>query len=503
MIKYGWAGLAGALSVLGFAPFGFYPIPVVALAVLFVFWTDAATPAVAARSGFAFGLGLFGAGVGWIYVSLHDFGDMTIWLSVFVTLIFTSFLALFPAIAGYVQARATFANRQLVMPVVWVLIEMLRGKIFSGFPWLTLGYAQSDSPLSGYAPVIGVYGVSLVAVICSGLLASLWKKPSVRNIFLIVMLWGAGSLLREIDWTTPDGAPFTVSLIQGNIGQDVKFSDTELYHTLAIYNHLLSRNPAKLIVLPETALPLLRDDIPLNLLDDWREQARHNNGDILTGVFEADKAGDYNSVIALGMSEKPKMAEKLPGKSVDAKNSFITEHYRKHHLVMFGEFIPFREVFGWLINQVLHIPMGDLARGEQMQAPMKVAGQRIAVNICYEDVFGEEIIRALPSATLLVNVTNDAWFGNSYAAAQHNQMSQFRAMETGRMMLRATNTGVTSIIGVKGHVLQALTQHEAAVLRGMAQGYAGTTPYVRWGNGMVLFLMALILAGSFRFARKP
>jgi apolipoprotein N-acyltransferase len=226
------------------------------------------------------------------------------------------------------------------------------------------------------------------------------------------------------------------------------------------------------------------------LLDQLREHAKHNDGDVLTGVFEQDRRGYYNSVIALGGSEKL------------AKSVWVTEHYRKHHLVVFGEYIPFRPVFGWLINQVLHIPMGDLARGELIQPPMQVAGQRVAVDICYEDVFGEEIINSLPAATLLVNVTNDGWFGDSFAAAQHNQMSQFRALETGRMMLRATNSGVTSIIGVHGKVLQQLPQHQQAVLQGMAQGYQGSTPYVRWSNRAVLLLIALMLAGSLWLGRN-
>jgi len=228
--------------------------------------------------------------------------------------------------------------------------------------------------------------------------------------------------------------------------------------------------------LPETALPLLRHEVPQSLLEQLRDHARQNGGDILVGSFERNQGSYYNSVFTLGVADE--------------------QHYRKQHLVVFGEFIPLRPLFGWLINEVLNIPMGDLARGDAQQAPLNVAGQRVAVNICYEDVFGEEIIRALPQATLLVNVTNDAWYGNSHAAAQHNQMSQMRALESGRMMLRATNTGVTSIIGVNGRVQAMLPQHEEGVLTGQVQGYVGSTPYVRWGNALALLLMALLLAAG-------
>lgn len=489
----GLAWLAGLCCVLGFAPFGFFPIPVFALAVLFVLWSRADTPRAAAHLGFAFGLGLFSAGIAWIYVALHDFGGMPMWLAGPATLLFSAFLSLFTALAGYLQARFRLAKNWrtlLVMPGVWVLIEWLRGMIFTGFPWLTLGYAHSNSPLAGFAPLAGAYGVSLVAAICAGLLAVLyverWNRQGKIALVVFFALWVAGALLRGISWTLPYGAPFSVTLVQGNIGQDIKFEADELDNTLDTYRRLVMQNPARLTVLPESALPMMRDEIPESLVDQLRDQARRNGGDVLTGVFERDKGGYYNSVIALGASE----------------DGFAGEHYRKHHLVIFGEFIPLRPVFGWLINEVLHIPMGDLARGDIRQAPMNVAGQRVAVDICYEDVFGEEIINALPAATLLVNVTNDAWYGQSFAAAQHNQMSQFRAMETGRMMLRATNTGVTSIIGVNGRVLQQLPQHQQAVLQGMAQGYDGTTPYVRWGNAAVLLLVALMLGSSYWLGRK-
>jgi len=487
--------LSGALCMFGFAPFGLFVVPVLALATLFVLWERAATPRAAAGLGFYFGLGLFTAGISWIYVALHDYGYMPMYLAAPATLLFAAFLALFTALAAFLQSRfrvAPLLRLILVMPAVWVAIEWLRGMIFTGFPWLTLGYAHSDSPLAGYAPLFGAYGVSLLAAVSAGLLAVMWIKrwSNAGRIALLalVVLWACGALLRGVAWTQPQGEPFTVSLVQGNFSQDVKFNSEVLNDTLDTYRRLVMQNPARLTVLPETAFPMLRQDVPQDLLDQLRDHARRNNGDLLVGVFERERGGFYNSVFALGASE----------------NAFEHEpqHYRKHHLVIFGEFIPLRPVFGWFINDVLHIPMGDLARGDIKQMPLNVAGQRVAVNICYEDVFGEEIINALPEATLLVNVTNDAWYGDSYAAEQHNQMSQFRALESGRMMLRATNTGVTSIIGVNGRVLQQLPQHQQAVLQGKAQGYQGLTPYARWGNAMVLLLIALMLAGAWGWARQ-
>ena len=498
---YGWALLAGLSCVFGFAPFGIFPIPVLALAVLFTLWQRADTPRIAAWLGFAFGLGLFSAGIIWIYVALHDYGDMPMPLALPATMLFAAFLALFTALAGYAQARFPMANglrTMLVMPAAWVSVEWLRGTIFTGFPWLTLGYAHSESPLAGYAPLFGVYGVSLVAAVSAGLVVWLWQayyskveikfskslSPALKRermkwpliLSALLLLWGVGALLRTVGWTQPHGEPFSVALVQGNIAQNLKFNEDALVGTLETYRRLALQNGARLTLLPETALPLLRHEVPQNLVGQLRDHALQYGGDVLIGSFERDHGSYYNSVFSLGADEE--------------------QHYRKQHLVPFGEFIPLRPLLGWFINGVLNIPMGDLARGDELQAPLDVAGQHVAVNICYEDVFGEEIIRSLPQATLLVNVTNDAWYGHSYAAAQHNQISQMRAIESGRMMLRATNTGVTSIIGADGKILQQLPQHMEAVLLGMAQGYDGSTPYARWGNAMVLLLIALILAGA-------
>ncbi len=478
-----FALLAGMACVLGFAPFGQFWLPVLALAILFTLWQRADTPRLAAQRGFAFGLGLFCAGVSWIYVSLHDFGGMPMLLAAGATFTFSAFLALFTALAGYLQARVPLSApwRTLwVMPVAWVGIEWLRGMIMTGFPWLTLGYAHSNSPLAGYAPVLGVYGVSLAAAISAALLANLGAAIDARQrggvlLILCTMLfiWGAGAALRSVAWTQPDGKPFTVALLQGNIPQDRKFREDARDETLMNYWHAVKASRAQLIILPESAFPMFRLDIPQRLIEALRAHARQNGGDILIGSFAEDRHGYYNSVFSLGTASE--------------------QSYHKQHLVVFGEFIPLRPILGWLINEVLHIPMGDLMRGRDDQPPLSVAGQRVAASICYEDVFGEEIIRALPAATLLVNVTNDGWFGNSPAAAQHNQMAQFRAMETGRMMLRATNTGMTNIIGVHGQILQQIPPHQIGTLTGMAQGYQGTTPYIRWGNFAVWILLGVML----------
>ena len=496
--KYILVFCAGLLAVLGFAPFSTYPLAVLALAILFVQWQHARGKWMAARLGFAFGFGLFSAGISWLYVALHDYGGMPMLLAATAIGLFAALLALFPAAVGYAQARlrSHFGGREgmasylvlaLLIPALWVLLEWLRGLLLTGFPWLVMGYAQAAaSPLAGYAPLFGVYGVSLVTAVSAGLLAFLWQaRPGKQSkhgpqgklaLGVLMLLWLGGAALRTVEWTSPQGDPLKVSLLQGNIEQGVKFDEGNLAGTIETYRRLVQSSDARLIVLPETALPLLRHDLPENYTHILRNQVIQNAGDLLIGLFERDRGLYYNSVISIGSS--------------------ASQSYRKNHLVPLGEFIPLRPLLGWLINDLLQIPMSDQARGGDRQQVLHVAGQNVAVDICYEDVFGEEIIRYLPEATLLVNVTNDAWYGKSIAAMQHNQISQMRALETGRMMLRATNTGVTSIIGQHGDILQMLPQHEEGVLTGMVQGYSGSTPYVRWGNSAMLGLIALMLASA-------
>jgi apolipoprotein N-acyltransferase len=487
---YSIAFFSGALAVLGYAPFGIFPLPILALAVLFWLWGRAERPAQAARLGLSFGMGLFCAGIGWIYVALHIYGYMHPILAALATALFAAVNATLPALAGYVQAKCKAspnARILLLMPAIWMLAEWLRGLLFTGFPWLAVGYSQApDSPVTGYAPLLGVYGVSLIVAVSAALLLVLWSarwsRPGKIALAALLVLWVSGALLRTVAWTQPQGEPLKVSLLQGNIAQDEKFEEDKLIATLETYRRLAQGSDARLIVMPETALPLLRDNVPESYHAILRDHVRRNGGDILIGAFEKENGNYYNSVYTLGSSE--------------------SQHYRKNHLVPFGEFIPLRSVFGWLVNEVLQIPMGDQASGGAHQPPLNVAGQKVAVDICYEDAFGEEIIRALPEATLLANVTNDAWYGESHAATQHNQLSQMRALETGRMMLRATNTGVTSVIGVDGRVQTMLRQHEEGVLTAQVQGYVGSTPYVRWGNGAMLVLAGLMLGGAWWMRRR-
>ena len=480
--------MLGAVTVSGFAPDYFFFLPLVMLAALFLLWSHAPSRLAAAYTGFAFGLGFFGAGVSWVYVSIHDFGGMPTPLAVVATFLFCLVLSLFPAIVGLLQAGpggATKRRSLLLIPALWVLMEWVRGWIFTGFPWLALGYSQAvTSPLAGFAPLLGVYGVSLVTALCAGALAriadvGLLKRGRAGALLpaaLILVLVLSGWALKLAEWVRPFGAPVAVSLLQGNIPQEMKWREDKAKSTLDAYLAMTQASSGRLVVLPETALPMFLHELPLTYLEMLAEHARALGGDVLVGVPEHAESGDYyNSVVSLG--------------------SGPVQVYRKYHLVPFGEFIPLKPLFGWIV-QVLHIPLSDFTRGASVQAPLQVAGQKVAMAVCYEDVFGEELIRQLPMATLLVNVSNDAWFGDTVAPWQHLQISQMRALETGRYMLRATNTGITAIINQRGEVVKRAREFTTTRLEGKAQGFTGSTPYVQWGNAPMLGLIGLLLAVS-------
>ena len=470
----GAAFLLGAASVLGFAPFLLFPIPIIALALLVRLW-QGATPRMAALQGYAFGAGLFLAGVSWVYVSMHVFGGMPLLLAGLAAVLFCCVLALFPALAGYVFARLRrdrILADVLLAAAAWTLAEWLRGWVLTGFPWLAFGYAQTPpSPLAGYAPLLGTYGVGFIAALIAALAGLTFGRRGrwLPSGAAIATLLAAGLGLTSIEWTQPSGKPVSVSLLQGNIEQSLKWRPERLQQSLDAYLRLARAHPAQLVVLPETALPLMLDQLPRDYVTELRRATPGGKGDVLLGIAAQDAQGRYyNSAVG-----------------------FTTEgiqSYRKNHLVPFGEFTP--PAFAWTLA-LLQIPMSNFSPGATVQPPLVLVGEKVAVNICYEDVFGEEIIRALPEATLLVNLSNTAWFGDSLAQPQHLQIAQMRALETGRFMLRATNTGMTAIVNPRGRVERVLTPFGEGALVGEVSGYTGATPYVRWGNAAALLLVAI------------
>lgn len=476
---------AGALLPLAFAPFNFYLLGLLCPALLFWLWRRV-TPARALWRGWLFGLGQFGVGVYWVYISIHTFGHAPVIVTLGLTVMFIAFLALYPALLGGLSVRWFPGDdrwrRLLVWPAAWALLEWLRGWVLTGFPWLSIGYSQTDTPLAGYAAVLGVFGVSWLLALCA---AAVTLLPRFSAVLLLLGVIGGGVALEHIAWTHAVGKPRKVALIQANISQAVKWQAEQREPTLELYRNLTRAHwDNDLIVWPETAVPIFYDQVAQTFIAEMQAEARAHHVDLLIGIPVQDAAGNryYNAMMSLGTQQ---------------------DFYRKRHLVPFGEYLPLRPALGWLLDY-LQIPMSDFSAGPSRQTLLHAAGYPAGLSICYEDAFGEETIMDLPAAAYLVNVSNDAWFGDSLAPHQHLQIARMRALETGRYLLRATNTGISAIIGPHGQILARSPQFQATVVTGAMQPMAGATPYVRWGNHAIVTLLSLCLALAFwRRGRHP
>jgi apolipoprotein N-acyltransferase len=479
--KWVLALLAGAVLPLAYAPYDLFWTAPLAVAALCTVWRGA-TPAQAFWRGLLFGIGSFGFGVYWVYISIHDFGQAHVLLAAGLTIGLVLTLAAFGAAAGYVAARWFRTDGPVawlgVIPALWVLTEWMRGWLFSGFGWLALGYSQTDSWLFGYAPLLGLHGVSWAVLLMGGALASLlWAGPRVRGRALVVLALVAsgGWLLQDRQWTMPRGSVHSVALVQGAVGQELKWRPEQLAPTLELYGRLTveAASQAELIVWPEAAIPAVYDEVTA-YLEDLRDWAARQGVTVMLGVLISDRPDSFQN--AAVMLDEPMQV------------------YVKRHLVPFGEYFPVPGfVRQWMRLQSL--PYVDAAPGPDRQSSFDFAAEKLAVTICYEDVFPAEQLPYFPEATLMVNISNDAWFGDSIAAHQHLQIARFRAAEVGRYLLRSTNTGITAIIDPRGRVIADAPQFEPALVTGIVQGFTGATPYVRWRNYPVLIgaLLTLLL----------
>jgi len=483
-----WRGVAslllGASLTLAFAPFEWRLLALLSPALLLWLWLPL-KPKQAAWNGWLFGIGLFGTGISWVYHSLHLFGDAVAPLAAFLTLLFALFLALFFALLGYLFARFPVDRDDkgvrllLLGPVLWVLLEVFRGWFLTGFPWLLLGYAHLDTPLAGYAPLFGVLALSWLSVLSGSLLLllvrALWQRQAAGAMvawLVLLLLWGVGGGLQKVDWSQPVGEPITVALLQGNVSQDKKFRDQRRSSIIRYMEMSRQQGDADLIVWPETAVPLYFYNAQA-LLQPLAEELRANNQDLLLGTFLYDEPNRryYNGVVNLAHPD---------------------ERYHKQHLVPFGEYMPLRFLLDFL-SRFIVIPMSDLASGSDQQPPLAVAGHFAGVSICYESAYGSVVANALPQADFLVNVSNDAWFGDSLAPEQHLEIVRMRALELSRPLVRATNTGVSAFVDHKGNLLQRGPKFVQWSMQGVVQPREGRNGYMIWGDWPVLLAAWLLL----------
>ena len=478
--------LAGAALVCAFAPLNYWVLAIICPAILMWLW-EGTTARQAALTDFCFNAANFGVGTSWIAIGVHDNAGAPLWIAAGLVIGLTAIMAAYQALLGFLSTRLLPAGgpwRWLVgLPSLWLLIEWLRGWFASGFPWLSLGYSQTNTWLSGYAPLVGVYGISAILLVMSGVLVMLVRSRSSmqrRYGLLILLAWPLGWALTKVEWTRPSGSPISVAVLQGAVPEDVKWESDSIGPTRELYTRLNEQVlGARLIVWPEAALPQLANEVQ-PYLKQLYARARQQNSDIAMGILRADEKDDYHNSI-LVLSDDP---------------SF----YDKHHLVPFAEFFPVPSfVRSWL--RLMNLPYSDFTPGPAGQPSVAAAGTRLALGICYEDAYGSADLPAVRTAGVLVNVTNDAWFGHSWARFQHFQLTRMRALEAQRPMVRAANDGITALVGPRGEVLGEAAQFTPTVLRGAVQPRLGLSPFVRFGNWTVVIL-GLLGAGLSAVIRR-
>jgi apolipoprotein N-acyltransferase len=475
--------IAGILFTLAFSPFNKPYLALLALSMLFYTW-HTATPLRALLRGYLFGLTSFGLGVSWVFVSLHDFGGANGLISSLLTALFVAFWSLFPALAAYVSVKMTSSINYIVaLPLIWILTEYFRGHmVLDGFPWLLGAYSQLQTPLAGYIPIFGVYGTGFLLALSASIVFAICynKRRSLLLSMFLVTLWGIGAWLQTIKWTDPIGQPIRVSLIQGSVSQDQKWLPENRQKTLQLYKTMTDAHwDSAVIVWPETAIPAFLSDVYDYFLLPLSQSARKHHTDLVISVPAHGRSQDeiYNAVITLGIN---------------------TGMYRKDHLLPFGEYLPWQPVSGFLLSQ-LEIGLGNFSPGGINQPLLQAGGYPFMTSICYEDAFGDAAIRGMPDAAFLVNVTNDAWFGTAIEPHQHLQIARMRALETGRFLLRSTNTGVTAIIGPDGNVISQIPLFKPTVLTDFITPMGGMTPYAQIGDKPVIYLMLVLLLGTLVF----
>ncbi len=491
--KNALAVLAGVFLTLACAPFEVFPLALISAAILLFLWLDV-SPQTAFRRGFFYGLGLFGSGIYWVFISIHTYAELPALAAGFFTILLIAFLALYPAAQGYLLNRyfpKTNSTKILcAFPALWVLFEWMRGWLFSGFPWLFIGYSQTHSPLKGFAPLFSVYGVSLATLLSAGCLVNallLFRRKrrlaAYLNLLLLVALWTSGGLLNWVTWTQPQGKPFQVSLVQANIPQQLKWLPEQVLPTLLEYQKLSQDHwDSRVIIWPEAAIPAPLDEVA-GFVDEMSETAKQHHAQLITGIPVKNRENNryFNAVISVGQEG--------------------VGYYLKHRLVPFGEFIPFEKWIGRIFD-LLKVPMSDFTEAKGFAEPLTLQDNiKMLAFICYEIAYPEQVLHTLKDVNILLTVTNDAWFGHSIAQAQHLQIAQMRAIENGRPVLFASNNGITAIISHQGRLLSTAPPFQTYVLTGEVQAFTGKTPWQRYAMDPLLLILLSLMIVAIKYRR--
>lgn len=510
--------IAGAMLVFAFSPFAIYPLAWFSPAILFYSLSKAKTKKQYFTLSWIYGIGMFGAGASWPFYSLYFFAHAPLAIAALATTAFVLTVSLFSLgffglLASLFRDRPLFLKLLLFYPASWVIAEWFRSWFLTGFPWLYLGNSQIDTFFGAFAPIAGVFSVSLTSVIIAGALLSFILGNSVQrkvqiaagskqravidnalveerfgssiriiSACIIVALVSGAFALQSIDWTEKIDKPLRVSVLQSNISQYEKLNPDSLIPSINLYRDMtLKSMRSDLIVWPETGLFDTFDRHMESLIEPLQKSLSKTNKTILIGGFYVNEnQGVENSVLAISANNR--------------------EIYSKRHLVPFGEYTPLLNYIRWL-NKWIQLPYDNIIAGVN-DGTLMVGDQVAQMTICYEDAFGSEVIQSLPLASMLINVTHDGWFTGSLEPQQHMQIARMRALETGRYMVRATTTGPSGIINEKGQIVATAPLNSKQVITGKVQPFSGATPYVRWGNWLILGLLGVLLLLGVIWNRK-
>jgi apolipoprotein N-acyltransferase len=485
---------AGLLLAFSFAPFNFSYLAVIAIILLGAI-TYKQTLKTTFYLSLSFAMAYLGLGISWVYVSMHNFGNMSVALAVFATFLFVLANAILVVLgivfARYIKLKGNFSEVAyfvVLLPIGWIAFEWLRSFFLTGFPWLILGSSQLDSPLGGLLPVLGELGVSLILMTSAGILLSLaYLKSNINKFYFLLsvsVIWLSALGLEQVNWTTKQDETIDVVLVQGNIPISRKWDDAYLNKTLETYIKQTKKAlPADLIIWPETAIAAVYANVKDTVILELEQFFIKNNATLVTGIVGHNSQGFFhNSLLTIGSSS--------------------TNFYHKRHLVPFGEYVPLINGIVGFVMDKFNIPMSNFRPGIDAQSGFKVKNAVIQPSICYEVAYADLVRQNAENTNLLLTVSNDSWFGDSAARYQHLRIAQVRAKENAKYMLRATNDGISAIINHKGKVIKTATQNTDIFIKGSIPMFSGSTPFARFGNLNLLLVCLLMITGLFGFKNR-
>lgn len=490
MKKYSQLLLAGALLSLAFAPISLTGAGLISLAWLFYELTITKTHTQSFIKGWSYGIGFFGAGTSWIYVSIHTYGQANVWSSIFVTILFALFMGCYIACATFCFSllfkRQNIWQQSIGFSVIWVIFEYIRANLFTGFPWVLLGFSQMVTPMKFLAPIIGVYGISFLTAFAACLLTITWlfliqkNKNWVYPAVGMVALFIFPQIFAYSHWTKPGSNRIPVSIVQGNIAEDEKWLPNAFEKTVNRYVNLTKQVPknSRIIVWPEGAIPVPYPQASV-FLKHLSSFIGKNEATLVAGIPYANPKNSeqyYNAMILLGKS---------------------SGQYFKHHLVPFGEYFPspiFREWMKWI-----GVSLYETGRGALHQPLLSIQKITTLPFICYEIAYADILLKSLPKAELLITISDDAWFGHSLARAQHLQIAQMRSLQSGRYQIVATNNGISAVIDAQGNIIKTVPSFETRILNSYIKSMSGSTPWAKIGDNTVMLVLIFLLCVSFLY----